>query len=206
MTILLVRSSCRQASSHLQIFADISKATERNESRGCLFREGRQEKKPVDKKKTNVPEKNQNKSQERKRTFCSRYHPLTKKNCPAWGTSCKNCGKLHHFTVCCQESKKKVLSVEYTSEDKEYEYVAEIEVKEQVHALASRCHPDTVFATLLVNGKQEKFQLDSGSTVNIMTDETVLKVCVQDSLSELEETPVISVMYNQSKVKPLGKK
>ena len=51
-------------------------------------------KKPVDKKKTKVPEKNQNESQERKCKFCSRYHPFTKKNCPAWGTSCKNCGKL----------------------------------------------------------------------------------------------------------------
>ena len=40
--------------------------------------------------------------------------------------------------------------------------------------------------TLLVNGNQEKFQLDSGSTVNIMTDETVLKLCGQDGLSKLE--------------------
>ena len=41
---------------------------------------------------------------------------------------------INHFAVCCQESKKKVLSVDYTSEDEEYEYVAEIEVKEQVNA------------------------------------------------------------------------
>lgn len=39
-----------------------------------------------------------------------------------------------------------------------------------------------------------------------MTDDTVLKLCGQDSLSELEETPVTLVMYNQSEVKPLGKK
>ena len=82
--------------------------------------------------------------------------------------------------MCCQESKKKVLSVDYTSEDEEYKYVAEIEVKEQVNALASRPYPNKVFATLLVNGNQETFQLDSGSTVNIMTDETVLKLCGQD--------------------------
>ena len=43
--------------------------------------------------------------------------------------------------VCCQESKKKVLSVDYKSEDEEYEYVAEIEVKEQVNALAFNHHP-----------------------------------------------------------------
>ena len=96
--------------------------------------------------------------------------------------------------------------MDYTSKDEEYEYVAEIEVKEQVNALASSRHPNKVFATLLVNGNQEKFQLDTGSTVNIMTDETVLKLCGQNSLSELEETPMTLVMYNQSEVKPLGKK
>ena len=44
-----------------------------------------------------------------------------------------------------------MLSVECKSGDEEYEYVAEIEVKEQVHALASSGHPNKVFATLLVN-------------------------------------------------------
>ena len=54
-----------------------------------------------------------------------------------------------------------MLTADYTSEDQEYEYVAE---------------------TVLVNGKQEKFQLDSGSTVNNMTDETVIKFCGQNGL------------------------
>ena len=39
-----------------------------------------------------------------------------------------------------------------------------------------------------------------------MSDETVLKLCGQDDLSEMEETPVTLVMYNESEVKPLGKK
>ena len=104
---------------HLQIFADFSKAAKGDESRGCPFRKGRQQKKKKtgDKKKTKVSEKSQNESQERKCKFCSSYHPFNKKNCPAWGTSCSNCGKLNHFAVCCQESKKKVLSVDYTSDD-----------------------------------------------------------------------------------------
>ena len=32
--------------------------------------------------------------------------------------------------------------MDYTSEDEEYEYVAEFEVKEQVNALASSRHPN----------------------------------------------------------------
>ena len=59
--------------------------------------------------------------------------------------------------------------MDYASEDQEYKYVAEIEAKEQVNALASSGHPNNVFATVLVSGTREKFQLDSGWTVNIMT-------------------------------------
>ena len=43
---------------HLQISTDISKASEGDESRGCPFREGRQEKQEK-KKKTKVPEESQ---------------------------------------------------------------------------------------------------------------------------------------------------
>ena len=43
-----------------------------------------------------------------------------------------------------------MLSVECESEDEEYKYVAEIEVKEQVHPLASSGHPNKVFATLAI--------------------------------------------------------
>ena len=165
-----------------------------------------EKRKPFWNKKTRVPEKPPSESQERKCKFCARQHPFAKKKCPAWGTSCKNCGKPNHFAACCQASKKIVLSVECESEDEEYEYVAEIEVKEQVHALASTGHPNKVFATLSVNGKEEKFQLDSGSTVNIMNDETVTRLCGQNSLNELEDTSVTLVMYNHAEVKPLGKK
>lgn len=47
----------------------------------------------------------------------------------------------------------------------DYLFVVEwwlIEVKEQVNALASSGNPNKVFATLPVNGKEEKFRSDSG--------------------------------------------
>ena len=40
-------------------------------------------------------------------------------------------------------------------------------------------------------------QLDCGSTVTIMTDDTVLALYGQDSLSKFEENPVTLEMYNQ---------
>ena len=39
-----------------------------------------------------------------------------------------------------------------------------------------------------------------------MNDETVTRLCGQNSLNELEDTSVTLVMYNQSEVKPLDKK
>ena len=53
------------------------------------------------------------------------------------------------------------------------EYVVVIAVEEQLNSVASAGNLNQVFATLLVNGKEEKFQLDSGSTVNLMADITV---------------------------------
>ena len=78
-----------------------------------------------------------------------------------------------------------------------------IDVKEQVNALASSNHASKIFATLFVNGGEEKFQLDSGSTEHLMTDKTVKRLCEIDCLKDLEITSVTLVMYNQSEVKPL---
>ena len=156
------------------------------------------------KKKTRLPDNLPNESQERRCKFCGKQHIFAKKNCPAWGTTCKNCGKPNHFAVCCYESKKKVLAMDCESEDEEY--VAAIEVKEPVNTLAASTHPNKVFATLLVNEKEEKFQLDSGSTVKIMTDDTVTRLYGKNSLEDVEKTSVTLVMYNQSEVKPLDKK
>ena len=57
-----------------------------------------------------------------------------------------------------------------------------------------------------MNGKEEKFQLDSRSTVSIMADKTVKNLYGENGLDDLEKTSVTLVMYNKTKVKPLGKK
>ena len=94
--------------------------------------------------------------------------------------------------------------MECESEDEEY--VAVIEGEEQFNAVASAGNPNQVLATLLVTGTEEKFQLDSGSTVNIMADKTVKALYGENGLDDLEKTSVTLVMYNQLEIKPLGKK
>ena len=73
--------------------------------------------------------------------------------------------------------------MECQSEDEEY--VAVTEVEEQLNAVATTGNQSAVFSILLVNGKQKQFQLDSGSTVNIMADRTVAKLCRENSLDDL---------------------
>ena len=72
-------------------------------------------------------------------------------------------------------------------ESDDEEYVAVIEVEEQLNAVASTSSRNQVFATLLVNRQEEKFQLDSGSTVNIMADKTVENLFGESGLDDLEE-------------------
>ena len=92
-----------------------------------------------------------------------------------------------------------VISQPMGSETEDEEYVAEIEVAEQVNAVDPNTHSKKVFATLLINGKEARDVLthgDSGSTVNIVADDAVKKLCGEDSLNNLEKTSVTLVMYN----------
>lgn len=55
-------------------------------------------------------------------------------------------------------------------ESEDEEYIAVIAAEKQLNTVASAGNPKQVFAVLLVNGKEEKLQVDSGPTVNIMAD------------------------------------
>jgi len=34
--------------------------------------------------------------------YCNRKHEFSKGKCPAYGKQCRNCGKQHHFAICCK--------------------------------------------------------------------------------------------------------
>ena len=52
------------------------------------------------------------------------------------------------------------------------EYVASANVVESVEQIDHQKFPNKVFVTMQVNVKEEKFQIDTGATVDIMSDET----------------------------------
>ena len=91
------------------------------------------------------------------------------------------------------------------SESEDEEYIAVIAAEKQLNTVASAGNPKQVFAVLLVNGKEEKLQVDSGSTVNIMAGKILKNLYGENGLDDMEKTSVTLDMYNKSEIKPLGK-
>ena len=58
--------------------------------------------------------------------------------------------------------------------------------------------------TLSINDKEENFQLDTGATVNVMSDRTPSKLC--GNADRLESCSTTLLMYNKSEVKDIGRK
>ena len=68
--------------------------------------------------------------------------------------------------------------------------------------------PNKVFATMQVNGKEKKFQLDTEATANMMSDATFAALCGHKQLCNLEESnsTLIMYMYNHTEeVRTIGK-
>ena len=86
--------------------------------------------------------------------------------CPALGKKCYQCGRLNHFSHMCRS--KKVATVHH-SEDEE-----ESEEAKYVGGITKRGKDDgsEYFTTLIMNGAQVKFKVDTGSQVNILPWDT----------------------------------
>ena len=152
--------------------------------------------------------------------FCTKTHAWNKLKCPAWGKTCSSCGMRNHFAVACQtktpakaeppvkfppsrHNRKPVYTVEDSDSD---EYVACVDVKEQVCAVDNQYRKDKLLATMVLNDHQVQFQLDSGATVNILPEETFKQLYGEDSVPLLDNAEVTLIMYNKTEEKPLGKK
>ena len=76
-------------------------------------------------------------------------------------------------------------------EDSDFdEYVACVDVKEQVCTVENPDRKDKLFAVMLLNGHQGPFQLDTGATVNILPEECFKEVYGEGSLSLLDNAEV----------------
>ena len=127
-----------------------------------------------------------------------------------WGKTCSNCGIQNQFAVACKtklpppdlatsskhptprHGRKPVHAVADSDFD---EYVACVDVKEEVCVVEKPDHKDKLLAVMLLNGHRVQFQLDTGTTVNNVPEEFFKEVYGEGSLPLLD-----------NEEKPIGKK
>ena len=139
--------------------------------------------------------------------FCGRTHERDKRKCPAFGKKCKTCGKDNHFSIVCrsvpEKNKKRVHNVAETEcdDDEEYEDVLCVTATEtkNVNAVDTKPNDTQLFAGMLLGKDVVKFQIDCGASCNI------IPLCLLNPDTKLEETKTVLLMYNKSKLRPLGK-
>lgn len=120
--------------------------------------------------------------------FCGRAHLMKKEHCPAWGKTCNKCQGPNHFAIQCEKLKSggnaKVDCVEVDSDT---------ESVNTVHTINS----SLLYAEMLVNGKNIRFQVDTGASTNIIPENHVQPDRIHSSEVHLK-------MWNGTLVKALG--
>ncbi|UYV84995.1 FAM91A1 [Cordylochernes scorpioides] len=103
--------------------------------------------------KKHSPKQNQESEKEFECQRCGKSHRA--KNCPAWGKRCSKCKKMNHFAAFCKSSAIRSLN------DETEETVWSIHEAKVVHTLEWK-------KSIIVNGKEICFKLDSGAEVNVL--------------------------------------
>lgn len=149
--------------------------------------------------------------------YCGLKLRKEREDCPAYGKKCVKCRQKNHFArvhVCKQGlgfskqqkksypnrkpyKKKSVHDVsDYTSES-DCEYVLTVQ---EVHSVNKK---KKITAQIIVNGQTVQFQLDCGSSVNILPETLYMQLCKDHE--DLTETNMTLVMYNRSYNQDFGK-
>ncbi|XP_041351092.1 uncharacterized protein LOC121370058 [Gigantopelta aegis] len=118
--------------------------------------------------------------------FCGKRHVFQKKLCAAWGKSCSKCKQMNHFAVKCPQTKVHHIDDGSNTVESDCELIQSVGDSQK-----------TVFAKMEIAGKPVKFQIDSGSSVNILPKKFVKN-------TKLRQTEMTLKMWNKSNLNPLG--
>jgi hypothetical protein len=167
-------------------------------------------------KKTQKPTKqhskfNTNYSNEWK--FCGKKHKPNKELCLAYDKTCSNCGIKNHFAFKCRKinvrKSRKVHQIDETSGSEEEEYVLTVQTndsREEIKAIDKEIFPKKIVATMRIDRNEMKFQLDCGSTVNVLPEYMFRQCVCEKEHVEREKSSQTLVLFNGTETKPLGKK
>uniref|UniRef100_A0A8C5Q7G7 Gypsy retrotransposon integrase-like protein 1 n=1 Tax=Leptobrachium leishanense TaxID=445787 RepID=A0A8C5Q7G7_9ANUR len=104
--------------------------------------------------------------------YCGTVHQRIKEQCPAYGKSCRSCGRTNHFANVCLSSRRqpsigKLHTVENASAYEEETVSAEVLYSSEVIG-AVQSRGKKWFVTLRLNNRPQSCQLDSGATCDVM--------------------------------------
>ena len=156
--------------------------------------------------------------------FCGKRHEFRKEMCPAWGKQCQACGSKNHFAIKCPRAEVRLIG-EYVSpyENTTPQYEEESEpgyrsypvqpdhtssrtpvLTLEVGAVSDR-ERGKLFAQLLLGENHlQRFQLDTGATVNIIPQHVYKKACRDPNLRKLKPCETALVMFNKTTTKVVG--
>ena len=153
--------------------------------------------------------------------YCGYSHQ--KQKCPAWGKTCAKCGRRNHFAGKClavgrQEQRKHVRNMA-DEELSEEAIVLNMELEkrrmEMVHQAqgkdAHSCKvniPRKLYAVMKLGQpmRKHRFQMDCGSTVNVLSGTDYQELFDDQEMENVEVTDATLVMFNKSETKPLGRR
>ncbi|CAH1252634.1 RTL1 [Branchiostoma lanceolatum] len=154
-------------------------------------------------------------------SYCAKKHPPGRDACPAYGKECSACGKPNHFARACKSADKK-------QPRKMGKAPGQYKKKTAVHAVEDEDHGDflmtinderpspenayaygvnansyakQVYATMKVEGKSVRFQLDLGATCNVMPRKVLKKHNISYQVDSNQRT---LTMYNDTSIKSDG--
>ena len=113
----------------------------------------------------------EHKQQERtfKCRFCGQQHPPRKEKCPAFGQTCRRCGKENHFASVCQSRPVRCIKEEIQEENgQEESFQKDDNIFIGAVSKTSQSGPKEWTSVLEIGGRHITFTLDTGSQANIL--------------------------------------
>ena len=123
--------------------------------------------------------------------YCKRQHEMRKEACPAYGQTCRKCGKQNHFATACR-SNSAPSSNKVHQLDLDQEELLSLKTKN-----VKRLH-----SNLRVDGHSIRFLLDCGSTVNLLS-QAAAKL-IDPNLVNLKPPTSILRMFDDTVLQTVG--
>lgn len=139
--------------------------------------------------------------------FCTKFHEPSKEKCLAYGKKCRLCHKMNHCEQVCRNASKKsshqitkktVHSIQ-TSECSDSDDYSVWTLHIEANIRTANSVSKGVHVKMNVQGHEVNFQLDIGTTCNILPNSAI------PNMPPLMPTTYTLQMYNKSTIRPLGK-